>query len=160
MKASLIKLIGCSDICRGERRASWLSAGVGSEVCGGWGLPSSRLLQAYLEGTQPGTLCPKAAQAHAPEGELRPPPDAKQTPSRLFGDREGALGCQAPLAALQSALPGAFRLVPLLLFSLWVRKNLQFIRGRKQFRPWLGKQAIEYRVPASRSHLCSQVRVG
>lgn len=35
LKASLIKLIGRSDICRGERLAGWLSAGVGGRgVCG------------------------------------------------------------------------------------------------------------------------------
>lgn len=33
LKASLIKLIGRSDICRGERLAGWLSAGVGGRSC-------------------------------------------------------------------------------------------------------------------------------
>lgn len=82
MKASLIKLIGRGDICRGERLAGWLSAEVGGG--GVWwlgGLSADSFRPVRKEHFAP------RQQAHAPEGELRPPPDAKQTPSRLFGDR-------------------------------------------------------------------------
>lgn len=80
LKASLIKLIGRSDICRGERLACWLSAGVGGGGVWWWlgGLPADSFRPIRKELSQE-HFAPRQ-QAHAPEGELRPPPDAKQTP--------------------------------------------------------------------------------
>lgn len=118
-------------------------------------------------------------QAHAPEGELRPPPDAKQTPPRrkagaLWGQDCWELGGRiirllgGPSAALQGAPPLGLQTSPLLLSSLWVRMSLRYIRGgdgtlclgKEQFRPGLGKQANSTLSPWKQRAITAQVREG
>lgn len=134
--AGLIKLIGRSDICEGERLA-WLSAwGGGGVVAGGsGGVRFTRRLWA-LAGWELSQEC-FAPQAASPRigGELRMPFSAEQTPlgwGSLFGDgtagNGGGSGCGPP-SALQGAPPQASGLLGGFSPAVWVRWPLRTLTG-------------------------------